>query len=340
MNPKVSIIVPVYKVEQYLDTCVHSLLNQTLKDIEIILVDDGSPDKCPTICDLYAQKDTRVKVIHKTNEGLGMARNSGIEFATGEYITFCDSDDYVDLETYETVYQICKKKNLDMCCFQHRRITIDGIKLESKNKVHEEYFRGCEEVHRFLMGVIGKDYENPKSYNYEMSSCMALFRQSLFMESGIRYPSERIVASEDFVFLLYFLPYVQSVGIIPNVFYNYLINPVSISQNYSEQKHERLLKMLTLLREYCEINFEYADYKNHYFSQMLRVFKIILKYISYSKEPFLQKVRHLSKETRNPILSEFYRDPVSRKYGLGNSLYIFCMKHHISLFFILLYKFK
>lgn len=91
---------------------------------------------------------------------------------------------------------------------------------------------------------------------------------------------------------------------------------MSISQNYSEQKHERLLKMLTLLREYCEINFEYADYKNHYFSQMLRVFKIILKYISYSKEPFLQKVRHLSKETRNPILSEFYRDPVSRKYGL------------------------
>lgn len=117
MNPKVSIIVPVYKVEQYLDSCVHSLLNQTLKDIEIILVDDGSPDKCPIICDLYAQKDTRVKVIHKTNEGLGMARNSGIEFATGEYITFCDSDDYVDLETYETVYQICKKKNLDMCCF-------------------------------------------------------------------------------------------------------------------------------------------------------------------------------------------------------------------------------
>ena len=206
MNPKVSIIVPVYKVEQYLDSCVHSLLNQTLKDIEIILVDDGSPDKCPIICDLYAQKDTRVKVIHKTNEGLGMARNSGIEFATGEYITFCDSDDYVDLETYETVYQICKKKNLDMCCFQHRRITIDGIKLESKSKVHEEYFRGCEEVHRFLMGVIGKDYENPKSYNYEMSSCMALFRRSLFMESGIRYPSERIVASEDFVFLLYFIP--------------------------------------------------------------------------------------------------------------------------------------
>lgn len=92
-----------------------------------------------------------------------------------------------------------------MCCFQHRRITIDGIKLESKSKVHEEYFRGREEVHRFLMGIIGKDYENPKSYNYEMSSCMALFRRSLFMESGIRYPSERIVASEDFCFFTLFL---------------------------------------------------------------------------------------------------------------------------------------
>ena len=85
--------------------------------MKLFLVDDGSPDKCPIICDLYAQKDTRVKVIHKTNEGLGMARNSGIEFATGEYITFCDSDDYVDLETYETVYQICKKKEFGYVLF-------------------------------------------------------------------------------------------------------------------------------------------------------------------------------------------------------------------------------
>ena len=84
--PKISIIVPVYNVEQYINRCIDSLLGQTLKDIEIILVDDGSPDQCPQICDEYARKDSRIKVIHKKNNGLGYARNSGLELATGEYI--------------------------------------------------------------------------------------------------------------------------------------------------------------------------------------------------------------------------------------------------------------
>lgn len=103
--PKVSIIVPIYNVEKYLDRCIQSLVNQTLNDIEIILVDDGSPDNCPSMCDEYAQKDNRIKVIHKQNAGLGYARNSGLEIAIGEYIAFVDSDDYVDTSMYETLYK-------------------------------------------------------------------------------------------------------------------------------------------------------------------------------------------------------------------------------------------
>ena len=102
--PKVSIIVPVYNVEKYLNRCIQSLLNQTLKDIEIIMVDDGSPDRCPQMCDNYAKKDNRIKVIHKQNAGLGYARNSGLEIATGEYIAFVDSDDFVNSQMYETLY--------------------------------------------------------------------------------------------------------------------------------------------------------------------------------------------------------------------------------------------
>ena len=97
---KVSIIVPVYNVEKYIDRCMKSLMNQTLHEIEIILVDDGSPDSCPQMCDEYAKQDTRVKVIHKENAGLGYARNSGLEIATGEYVAFVDSDDYVDTQMF------------------------------------------------------------------------------------------------------------------------------------------------------------------------------------------------------------------------------------------------
>ena len=103
-NIKISIIVPVFNVEKYLCFCVDSLLNQTFKDIEIILVDDGSPDSCPQMCEDYAQKDKRVKVIHKQNSGLGYARNSGLDIAKGEFVSFIDSDDYISLDMYEKMY--------------------------------------------------------------------------------------------------------------------------------------------------------------------------------------------------------------------------------------------
>ena len=100
----ISIIVPVYNVEKYLKRCMDTLQNQTYENIEIILVDDGSPDDCQQLCDENARKDSRVKVIHKSNEGLGMARNSGFEIATGSYIVFVDSDDYVTEDMCEKLY--------------------------------------------------------------------------------------------------------------------------------------------------------------------------------------------------------------------------------------------
>lgn len=112
-NPIVSIIVPVYNVEKYIDRCVHSLLSQTLENIEIILVDDGSSDNCPQICDNYANKDNRIKVIHKTNAGLGYARNSGLEVAKGKYVAFVDSDDFVSSNMYNELIMLADKYNLD-----------------------------------------------------------------------------------------------------------------------------------------------------------------------------------------------------------------------------------
>lgn len=102
--PKISVIVPVYKVEQYLDRCVESILAQTFADFELILVDDGSPDNCPALCDAWAEKDSRIKVIHKENGGLSDARNAGFAIAKGEWITFIDSDDYVHPAMLQALY--------------------------------------------------------------------------------------------------------------------------------------------------------------------------------------------------------------------------------------------
>ncbi|ESU32048.1 hypothetical protein G3A_13005 [Bacillus sp. 17376] len=114
MNPKISIIVPVYKVEKYLHKCIDSILAQTFTDFELILIDDGSPDNCGRICDEYARKDSRVSVIHKENGGQASARNMGIDLAKGEFIGFVDSDDWIEPDMYELLYKICTENDCDI----------------------------------------------------------------------------------------------------------------------------------------------------------------------------------------------------------------------------------
>lgn len=114
MDSLISVIVPIYNVEDYLDRCVESIINQTYKNLEIILVNDGSPDNCPQMCDDYAKKDSRIKVVHKKNGGLSDARNAGMKVATGEYVSFIDSDDYISLDFYETLLQTMVDNNSDI----------------------------------------------------------------------------------------------------------------------------------------------------------------------------------------------------------------------------------
>lgn len=129
----ISIIVPVYKVEDYLERCIKSLINQTLKDIEIILVDDGSPDRSREICDKFKEIDNRIKVIHKNNGGLSDARNAGLEVASGEYIAFVDSDDWIDSDMMEVLHNLSQKYDADIVECSWREIYTDKIREETNN---------------------------------------------------------------------------------------------------------------------------------------------------------------------------------------------------------------
>lgn len=331
MQPKVSIIVPIFNVEQYLNRCINSIVNQTIKDIEIILVDDGSSDNSLAICEEWRTKDKRIKVIHKNfNEGLGMARNSGLEICTGEYITFCDSDDYVDTETYNFVYNKMKNEDLDICWFQSCRVCINGNKYYTKTINKDLFFRGKKQIHEYLKHII--------SHKYSVSCCKALFKKDPLINSGIRFPDEKEISSEDLLFLIHYIPYVKNIGIIPNVYYNYFINPCSITNTYSEFKHKCLINLLYAVKHYCETNFEYAEYKIHFLSLELKIFKVILRFISRGNESFFKKLSHLSNETRHPLLNELYNVPTNTNWDIKDRLYIFFMSHHVGLFFIILYN--
>lgn len=123
---KVTIVVPVYNTEKYLDECIKSIVNQTYENIEVILIDDGSKDNSPKICDKWAQKDSRIQVIHKMNEGAGIARNTGISNASGEYICFFDSDDYIEPYTIEKSLNALLENNADIVLFGFCDITANG----------------------------------------------------------------------------------------------------------------------------------------------------------------------------------------------------------------------
>lgn len=128
--PEISIIVPVYKVEAYLQTCIDSILAQTFQDFELILVDDGSPDNCPVICDEAARKDPRVRVRHQQNAGISAARNAGLKIAQGNWLGFVDSDDFVAPEFYETLYRAAKKENVKGAVCSSIQVDETGKRIE------------------------------------------------------------------------------------------------------------------------------------------------------------------------------------------------------------------
>lgn len=183
MNKLVSVIVPVYNVEKYLSRCIDSIINQTYKNLEIILVDDGSPDRCGDICDQYAIKDSRIKVIHKKNGGLSDARNAGINLAKGDYITFIDSDDWIHPKYIETLYDLVKKHNADISVCNFIRTTSEDHNDEI-SLIDVIAFNKYEALEQFT----------DKYYVQMVIACGKLYKKDLF--HNVRFPVGRIHEDE------------------------------------------------------------------------------------------------------------------------------------------------
>lgn len=248
-NPKVSIVVPAYGVERYLNRCVESLINQSLKGIEIILVDDKSPDRVPEMCDEWETKDSRIKVIHKKkNEGLGLARNSGMEIASGEYIAFVDSDDYVELNMYEVLFDEAKKNNADVV---YSNFFIEGIRgdwFENKEVVSRREWNGFE-IENFQLDMIASAPHDPVERHFQMSVWHSIYKKDIIKNNGIQFYSERVVLSEDFPFQMDFLNNANKVVFLPLSFYHYCNNENSLTHEFNYNRIERTANLQRILKE-------------------------------------------------------------------------------------------
>lgn len=301
--PKVSIIVPIYNVEKYIHKCIDSIINQTLKDIEIILVDDESPDNCPRICDEYAQKDNRIKVVHKKNGGLGFARNSGLEIATGEYIAFVDSDDYIDITMYETLYNVAKEHDLDTCYSGYNNVTKDRIIPIREVETYTEFCK-TDILNIFLLNMIGNNVKEKADRRYAMSVWHAIYSNEIIQSEQIRFCSERDFISEDIVFDIDYLSKCRKIGIIPNTLYFYRANDNSLSRLYRLDRVEKNIKL------YNYINSRIKELMNGLEPQ-LRCMRMVIGYNRYSirqvcksKQSFKIKIRWLKDVCNNLIWEE------------------------------------
>lgn len=220
----ISIIVPVYKVEKYIDRCVESIINQTYKNIEIILVDDGSPDNCPKICDEWAKKDKRIRVIHKENRGVSSARNVGIDVAKGKYIGFVDSDDYIEKEMYEMLVRaINSDRKIDLAVCD---IKDDNNSVESNTEVFE---------------IIDK--KNVISAKFPLGGYVwnCIYKREIILKNLIKF-DPKITYGEDMIFFVNYIKNIKSndVAHVKKRLYNYSITESSINNARLEKNFQNI----------------------------------------------------------------------------------------------------
>ena len=239
--PKISFIVPVYGVEKYIHQCVDSILGQTFKDFELILVDDGSPDNCPVICDEYAQKDSRVKVIHKKNAGVSAARNTGIEASGGEWVYFVDSDDWLELDAAATLYNDAIENDAD-CVMSDCVKCYENGKTVRIYQFSQAFFTDSLEkisnIQKYMLCHKYSPYYSPNTSNGYAAPWGKFVKMSILKDNNIRFDPYAKGVFDDGIYSLYVLDHVKRFYFNRKHTYNYRMVGNSITHKFKENAME------------------------------------------------------------------------------------------------------
>ena len=329
---KISIIVPVYNAEKYLEKCLDSICAQTHENIEIILVDDSSTDSSPQICDMASEKDSRIKVIHKENEGAGKARNAALNIATGEFIGFVDSDDFVEREMYETLVEKAEKYGSDLV--MSGVIYVDGIMFSQKGERttktffdKDTNFETEEELKKLRMGIVGALPDDEDDSKYGMSIWKNLFRRDVIEKNNIVFQSEREMLSEDSLFMIDYISCVRKATGIKEVFYNYCRNGDSISKSYKSDRFEKSLVFVDEVEKRFKKDItpqEYEIYIHRFWQAMCRV--ICSQEIMHNGAELMKRLKNICTHTLTVRVLKSY--PL-HKLPLKQSVFAYCMKYRL-----------
>ena len=313
-HPLISVIIPIYKVEDYLCECIDSVLEQTYQNLEVILVDDGSPDNCGVICDDYATKDPRIKVVHKENGGLSDARNAGLGVSTGDYIWFVDSDDWISQDAFPIIFSEIENEDFEML----------GFSYQDYNDENETF--GLTSASNMISMSNGLEYIEHNGY-FEPTAWAYIYKRSFLQQHGLKFKVGMI--HEDDHFNLRAFSVVRKIKKINKVLYYYRRREGTLSNiKASERLIVSYIALVTLCQDLPQANFPKHFIHKKQYDYLSKLFQALVKWdISFS-----QKQKYISvskKEARKMILLK--EDLMAVKilkasYNLSGNLYYFIIK--------------
>lgn len=264
-QPLISIIIPIYNVEQYLPQCLDSVINQTYPNLEIICINDGSSDGSLKVLQQYAQMDSRIVAIDQRNQGLSGARNTGLRHVHGKYVMFVDSDDWVELETCEDAVKAAQKYNADLAMWSYVR----EFRNESKEKYmlwDDETVFDTEEVknqlHRRLCGLLGEELRHPDYANALETAWGKLYLSEKIIDNQVEFIDTREIGTEDALFNLYALGYIERAVYLRKCLNHYRkTNQGSLTKVYNEKLFERWQRLFDYMRQYILDNHLPQEYE-------------------------------------------------------------------------------
>lgn len=338
--PKISVIIPAYQVVKTLRRCVDSVTRQTFTDIEIILVDDGSTDGTAELCDQLSLRDSRIRVIHKENGGLGWARNTGIKAARGGYVSFIDSDDYIDLGMLMALFRAITKERAD-AAFCGRVLVTDGV--ITGNSILESKFTcwsSRNEVKEFLMKQIATRPEELQDSDYGATVTNGLFSMKVIEENEILFESEKYYVSEDGLFDIDFAAHANKVVCIPECLYYYVYNLNSLTSSYDKDHFNKTLALYRIGRQKLLNGFQDPGMIQQYKRMFIAASRVCLiqeaKHCSYSN--LFSTLARMKKICKNINLSSVLTSYPWQKFPLKKRFFTFLMKHKLVVLQLIIVK--
>lgn len=323
--PKISVVIPVFNVEKYLSECVNSVLAQTFTDFEVLLVNDASTDGSLELARSFQKADSRVKVFDKPHGGLGDTRNYGVRHAAGKYLLFLDSDDWVDADMFQNLYQAAEKCSAEIVVFNFiRENTQDGRHRECTLPVNYPEF-GDEIREKLIEKLIGPDNDDGTWRHVEMLGCAwrRMYLREWFVNSNILYGDEQKIMLEDLPASIKAHCLAKRVLLVGGTYYHYRYNPDSLSIRYRPRKIEMLSQCFLCVRDFLTQQNIYGKYKERHLAWFLRYAahsSLVNCFSPLNRVSFKQRYREVRGIVKNPTLREAAKSGYLKSGGKADKI--------------------